>query len=163
MKYADNSDLSVREDFLEFHDIIGATAVEFYEILTKMINSLGLDMENSRGQAYDGASNVYGLQTLARSHHLKALYSHCGDQNLNLVMNYVAKEVRQCNHIVTLVGKIGVYVKYLAKTKAYFDQIRVANSEDGKISSSNINPIFPTRYIKIPSSQFYFRKLRGSS
>ena len=151
MRYVDDSDLSVREDFLGFHNIVGTTAVELYKILTKTIKTLGLDMENCRGQAYDGASNVSGhvsgLQTLVRNHHPKALYSHCAGHNLNLVLNDVAKEVRQCYHIVTLVGKIGIYVKDSVKRKAYFDQIRVANSEDGKISNSNIRPICPTRWI----------------
>ena len=95
-------------------------------------------MENCRGQAYDRASNVSGLLTLVRNHHPKALHSHCAGHNQNLVLNDVAKEVRQWNHIVTFVGKIGVYVKDSAKRKAYFNQIQVANLEDGKISSSNI-------------------------
>ena len=92
-------------------------------------------MQNCRGQAYDGAYNVYGhksgLQTLVRGHYPKALYSHCAGHNHNLVLNDVAKEVRQCDYIVILVGKIGVYAKDPAKRKVYFDKIRAANSEDG--------------------------------
>ena len=121
IRYIDESDLSVREDFVGFHDIIGTTAVELYDMLIKTINNLGLDMQNCRGQAYDGASNVSGhvsgLQTLVRSQYPKALYSHCAGHNLNLVLNDVAKEVRQCDHIVTLIGKIGVYVKNSAKRR----------------------------------------------
>ena len=41
MRYIDDSELSVWEDFLHLHDIIGTTAVELYEILTKTINTLG--------------------------------------------------------------------------------------------------------------------------
>ena len=45
IRYVDESDLSVRGEFLGFHDIIGTTAVELYNtILTKTINNLGLDM-----------------------------------------------------------------------------------------------------------------------
>ena len=55
------------------------------------------------------------------------------------MLNDAAKEVRQCDYIVTLVGKIGVYVKDSAKI--YFDKIRAANSEDGNISSRNVRPI----------------------
>ena len=106
-------------------------------------------MQNCRGQAYDGAANVSGhvsgLQTLVRSHYPKALYSHCLGHNLNLVLNHVAKEVRQCDHNANLVGKIEVYVKDSAKRKAYFDQVRVANYEDGKVSSLNVRTICPTR------------------
>ena len=90
-RYVDESDLYVREDFAGFHDIIGTTAVELYGILIKTINKLGLDMQNCRGQAYDGAANVSGhvssSQTLVRSHYPKALYSHCVGHNLNLVLN----------------------------------------------------------------------------
>ena len=51
MRYVDDTELSVREDFVGFHDIIGTTAVELYDLLIKSINNLGLKM-----QAYDGAS-----------------------------------------------------------------------------------------------------------
>ena len=61
IRYVDESDLSVWEDLLGFHDIIGTTDVEFYDILTKTINNLGLEMQTCRSQAYDGASNVSGL------------------------------------------------------------------------------------------------------
>ena len=60
-------------------------------------------------------------------------------------LNHVAKEVRQCDHNANLVGKIEVYVKDSAERNVYFDQKRVANSEDGKVSSLNVRPICPTR------------------
>ena len=44
IRYIDESDLSVREDFVGFHDIIGTTAVEFYDMLIETINNLALDM-----------------------------------------------------------------------------------------------------------------------
>ena len=59
-RYVDESDLYVWEVSVGFHDIIGTTAVELYGILIKTINKLGLDMQNCRGQAYDGAANVSG-------------------------------------------------------------------------------------------------------
>ena len=99
IRYVDETDLGVREDFVGFHDIIGNTAIELHDILNKSINNIGLDMQNCRGQAYDGASNVSGhisgLQTLVWRHNPKALYSHCAGHNLNLVLNDVAKEVSQ--------------------------------------------------------------------
>ena len=55
MRFVDDT---VREDFVGFHDIIGTTAVELYDLLIKSFNNLGLEMQNCRGQAYDGASNV---------------------------------------------------------------------------------------------------------
>ena len=94
---------NVWEDFAVFHDIIGTTAVEIYGILIKTINKLGLDMQNCRGQAYDGAANVSGhvssSQTLVRSHYPKALYSHCLGHNLNLVLNRSAF-IRSNLHVV---------------------------------------------------------------
>ena len=52
------------------------TVVKLYDILIKTINNLGLDLQNFRGQAYDGATNVSGLHTLVKSQYLKALFSH---------------------------------------------------------------------------------------
>ena len=77
------------------------------------------------------------------------------------MLNYVAKEVRQCDHVVTL-GKIGVYVKDSAKRKVYFDQMRIANLEDGKISNSNVRPICPTRWIlRYPAVNAILENLLG--
>ena len=44
--------------------------------------------------------------TLVSSNYPKALHSHYAGNNLKLVLNDVGKEIRQCDHIVTLVGKI---------------------------------------------------------
>ena len=53
-------------------------------------------MENCRGQAYNGASNlsghVSGLQTLVRSHHPKALYSHFAGHNRGICEGFSEKE-----------------------------------------------------------------------
>ena len=65
-----------------FRDIIGATAVEVCDILIKTINNLCLVIHNYQGQAYDGAANV----------------SHYAGHNLDLVLNDVAKEIRQYCH-----------------------------------------------------------------
>ena len=46
IRYVDESDLSVREVFLGFHNIIGTTALELYDTLIKTINNLCLDMQN---------------------------------------------------------------------------------------------------------------------
>ena len=82
------SNLDVQEDFISFvHYENGFTGKNLASVLIK-IDSLGLEIENCRSQAYNGARNVAGPKSglaaeitgLSR----KALYMHCFNHRLNL-------------------------------------------------------------------------------
>ena len=61
------------------------------------IKNNGLDLQNLRGQSYDGAANmsgVYnGVQAVITRMVPNAPYVHCADHSLNLVLNDSVKYV----------------------------------------------------------------------
>ena len=67
MRYVDSS-LDIQGDFVSF--VLcenGLTGEKLASVLIKKIDSLSLEIENGRGQAYDGAGNVAGPKSgLAR-------------------------------------------------------------------------------------------------
>ena len=60
------------------------------EAIIGFLKENNLDMNNLRGQGYDGASDmagrVRGVSTKTCQLQPKALYQHCGAHNLNLVI-----------------------------------------------------------------------------
>ena len=80
---------NIREEFNKFilcdEDVSGAA---ISKSITTEIRSLGLDMQNYRGQGYDGAGNMAGKYqgTAARiqREHPLALHVHCASHRLNL-------------------------------------------------------------------------------
>ena len=56
------------------------------------LQGLGLEIENVRGQGYDGAANMssdnVGVQRRIRERSPKAVYVHCSGHSLNLVISH---------------------------------------------------------------------------
>ena len=88
IRYADQ-DGSIREDFLKFIYLESGTAGStIAERIKKELQELGLDMNNCRGLAYDGAGNMAGryngAAALIRFEFPLAIYTHCASHRLNL-------------------------------------------------------------------------------
>lgn len=79
----------VREDFIAFIHLPRITGEVIAETIVSTLQGLGLEIENVRGQGYDGAANMssddVGVQRRIRGRSLKAGYVHCSGHCLNLV------------------------------------------------------------------------------
>jgi len=86
---------NIREEFLEFIPLVRTTGEHIGGALIKTIQSLGLDIENSRGQGYDGcsamSSEAVGVQAVIKRSSPQALYIHCYGHCLNLVIAHSCK------------------------------------------------------------------------
>ncbi|KAL4141516.1 hypothetical protein QTP88_004145 [Uroleucon formosanum] len=80
----------IREHFICFEELPGASASNYFNILNKCIEKYNLDFSMCRGQAYDGASTMSGrfsgLQSKVKELNSLAMYIHCCAHNLNLVL-----------------------------------------------------------------------------
>ncbi|KAL4090727.1 hypothetical protein QTP88_025508 [Uroleucon formosanum] len=80
----------IREHFICFEELPGASASNYFNILNKCIEKYNLDFYKYRGQAYDGASTMSGrfsgLQSKVKELNPLAMYIHCCAHNLNLVL-----------------------------------------------------------------------------
>ena len=88
---------NIREEFVKFsllRRITGKAIAQ--QILTDLVEDLGLETSNLRGQGYDGASNMSsdtkGVQGIIRAIAPLALYQHCAGHCLNLVLVNSSKE-----------------------------------------------------------------------
>ena len=64
------------------------------ETILEEVERLGLDMEECRGQSYDGAANmagaIRGCSTIIQQQYPLALYQHCKSHCLNLAVMKVS-------------------------------------------------------------------------
>ena len=78
------------ERFIQFSELPGAKAEDFFNSLLSAIKNLGLSITMCYGQSYDGASTmsgeISGLQTKIREVAPNALFTHCCAHNLNLIL-----------------------------------------------------------------------------
>ena len=77
------------ERFLRFIELHGHGAENMTAVVMKMIDDLGLDISNCRGQSYNNAANMSGiytgLQARIRSINPLAYFVPCATHSLNLV------------------------------------------------------------------------------
>ena len=81
----------IREGFLTFwHCELGLSGKALAETILTEIGNLTLDINNCRGQGYDGAASVSGHIKGPSAHIVrineKAVYTHCHSHLLNLVV-----------------------------------------------------------------------------
>ena len=86
-----DKDGEIREEFLGFlHCELGLSGKALAETILTEIGNLTLDINNCRGQGYDGAASVSGHISDLFAHILrikeKAVYSNCHSHRLNLVV-----------------------------------------------------------------------------
>ena len=83
-----DSKSEIREEFVQFLACESTSAEFLTNKLTDAVQNLSLDMNNVRGQAYDGAGNMAGaksgVSTRIKGEYPKALYFHCSSHRLNL-------------------------------------------------------------------------------
>ena len=90
LRFVDDN-FNIREDFINFiHCKEGLTGANLASIILKSLEEHSLEIQNCRGQCYDGAGAVSGKVNGCSAHILrlneKALYTHCFSHRLNLVV-----------------------------------------------------------------------------
>ena len=83
---------NIREEFLTFQQLTRITGKHIAEAIIKFLQDNGLQVENIRGQGYDGASNMSssrtGVQGRIQEVAPLATYIHCSGHCLNLVISH---------------------------------------------------------------------------
>ena len=91
LRYVAEQNYSLKEEFIGFvHCNEGLSGEALSNVILKFLNEIGLDINNCRGQCYDGAGNMSGKINGCSAHILRqnplALYFHCSSHKLNLVI-----------------------------------------------------------------------------
>ena len=90
IRYVDN-EFNIHEEFFRFiHCKEGLSGEGLFKIVTKAIADLDIDINDCRGQSYDGAGSIAGYKKGLSARILninnKAIYTHCYSHRLNLAI-----------------------------------------------------------------------------
>ena len=109
-----DKDLNVREELLEICSLPRITGLHIANKLRDVPSQLGLDIRDCQGQAYDEASNMssdrVGVQALIRQDSPKAVYMHCNDHSLNLVIAHPCALPMVCNTLDKMKSAVSFFI-----------------------------------------------------
>ena len=101
-----DTNCNIREDFVDFVSVERITGEIIASKLKETLARYNLDLQDCRGQGYDGATNMSGasgVQGRLTSENPKATYIHCNSHILNLyiVQSCSLQAIRNMNSTVT--------------------------------------------------------------
>ncbi|XP_050548290.1 zinc finger MYM-type protein 1-like, partial [Daktulosphaira vitifoliae] len=87
-RYYDSKTKNIHEDFLKFVPVYDVSGKSLANYIITELKELNIEVENLRGQGYDGTASMSGkfngVAALIKKEQPKALYVHCSAHNLNL-------------------------------------------------------------------------------
>ena len=125
LRYVDSESLLIREDLVGFTECnTGITGRCLASKLTSTLESYGLDLQNLRGQAYDGAGNMAGtkngLAAVITEKYPQALYIHCASHCLNLAV-VKSLQVSSIKNMMDCIGRIYQFFEAHPKRQRAFE------------------------------------------
>ena len=127
IRYVDKS-CQIREEFIQFLECeSGTSGHKLYLKIVYAIRNLDLEISNLRGQGYDGAGNMAGKKSGVSSRILKlndkALYVHCFNHRLNLV---IAKScnIQKVRNLMGIIKEISYFFNLLPKREQFLKDVK---------------------------------------
>ncbi|KAL1318584.1 hypothetical protein AAHE18_15G215900 [Arachis hypogaea] len=121
----------VQERFFDLIHVSDTCSLTLKTEISSVLSRHNLDVQNLRGQGYDGASNMRGewngLQTLFLKDCPFAYYIHCLAHRLQLALVSAAKEV--C-YVHQFFSKLTLIVNVVTDSPKRHDQLRVAQANN---------------------------------
>ena len=136
----------IHEDFIGMMPLGRTTSAQIVETLRDALQQMNLNIQNARGQCYDGAATMSGeksgVATQIKSVNGKCLYTHCYGHALNLAVADAIKSVKCMSDALDTVREIGKLVKTSPQRNTKLDKIR----EETANESRGVHALCPTRW-----------------
>ncbi|KAI3811621.1 hypothetical protein L1987_21347 [Smallanthus sonchifolius] len=123
VRYVDikSNSFTVEESFLGFLIVDDTTGKGLFDVTVEELNSLGLDIDDMRGQGYDNGSNMKGKHNGVQRRFLdinpRAFYSACGCHSLNLALCDMANSCTKSRDFFGVIQRI--YTIFANSTKMW--------------------------------------------
>ncbi|KAK9061091.1 hypothetical protein SSX86_018271 [Deinandra increscens subsp. villosa] len=123
VRYVDfnSNPIKVEESFLGFLVVKNTTGKGLFDVTLEELKSLGLDIDDIRGQGYDNGSNMKGIHQGVQRRFLdinpRAFYTACGCHSLNLTLCDMAKSSIKSKNFFGTIQKI--YTIFANSTKRW--------------------------------------------
>jgi len=152
-------DTNAHEEFLCFVPVSSTTGKDLASTIFTQLSPLGLSLEHMRSQGYDGASNMSGkyrgVQTRVKELYPLAMYTHCCNHILNLVIS-TSSQLRVIRNAMATISDICVFLSRSAQRVSIF-QDNVEREVSGSASSrQKLKPICATRWLERHDSIIIF-------
>ena len=144
-----DSKKDVREEFVDFVHCQRITGEVLVENILQTLENNGLDIQNVRGQGYDGAANMSSLRKGVAGRVLAlndlALYSHCSSHKLNLavVHSCAIPEIRNSSEVM---GKLARFFSYSPKREHFL--LQLIEKECPERKKKKLKDVCRTRWVE---------------
>lgn len=139
-----DSGCNIREEFLDFIKVERITGEVLAREIKNVLARYGLDLQNCRGQGYDGATNMSGangVQGLISAENSKAVYVHCNSHVLNLCI-VDACSLRPIRNMSSAITETANFFHNSAKRQVFLEKV-----VDNRTSTVKVKDLCRTRWI----------------
>lgn len=134
-----DDNLDVSEDFIGFYELDNIKSETIVNAIKDILLRCHLNLDDCRGQTYDGASNMMGkrsgVSTRILAEQPKAVATHCQGHSLSLAMKSLTKDCTILRDVMGTAGEICVLVKYSPKREKMLGNI--AENIEGEFEESS--------------------------
>ncbi|XP_065900823.1 zinc finger MYM-type protein 1-like [Dysidea avara] len=134
----------------------------FSAVKDTLISTCSLSINQCRGQAYDGASNMSGInngvQALFKAEVEQALYVHCLAHSLNLCLKDVTKTCDMIRDVLNFIYELTQLIKMSPKRLTLFESLRKEVTVNTGELTPHLRMLCPTRWTVRHSSIFSILK-----
>ena len=144
LRYCDH-ELNVHESFVGFYRTDSTDGESLCVLLKEKLKTFGLNLQDVRGQCYDGAAAMRGQYSGVAKRILDenalAMYIHCYAHVLNLCIVDVSSEVMAVRNMFGVLNKLYTFIDASSKRHSVFERIQKESSQ-----SSTLKPLCDTRW-----------------
>jgi len=161
VRYVDVTTWVIREDFLGFIEMVSTTGTVIKNTIEQKLVSIGLNIENIRGQGYDGGSNmsgrINGVQALILKEQPLAFYTHCFNHSLNLCLPK-ACDVSAIKNMNGIISTISTFFSASAIRVNKLKSI-IELDEKNNIKKNKLKILCETRWVERHDALITFKEL----